>query len=475
MAQVKISIVGAGSAVFSLRLISDICKTKSLAGSFVTLMDVNETRLDDAYELAYQYARDMKADIQFEKTTDLEKAISDADFVINTALVGGHDFLENMRKIGEKHGYYRGIDTQEFNMVSDYYTLTNWNQLSFFLKIANMMEKLSPNAWLLQAANPVFEGTTLISRKSKIKMVGFCHGHYALNNIIDALNLEKEKIDWQVAGFNHAIWLTRFQYKGKDAYPILNEWIEKHPNGNPPKNPFDDQLSPAAIDIYHFYGKMPIGDTVRNSSWKYHYDLETKKKWYGEPWGGADSKLGWKWYEDKLNDITTLTSKSAELLRKNKNIKLSEALSANFSIIPADFANEVKNFYDPSTLSGEQHIPFIDAIVNDHSNRFIVNTLNNGVISGIPDDVAVEIPAIVDKDGIHPEEISPSLPERIVKWYLYPRMMRMEWALEAFEKRNPDLIIEILLRDPRTRSYEQAKAVVDDILSSPFNQEMKKH
>lgn len=463
MASVKISIIGAGSAIFSVRLTSDICKTESLAGSVVTLMDVDESRLDTAYELASQYARGMKADIRFKKTTDLEEAISNTDFVINTALVGGHDFLEKMRKIGEKHGYYRGIDTQEFNMVSDYYTLTNWNQLSFFLKIAKMIESLSPNAWLLQAANPVFEGTTLISRSSKIKMVGFCHGHYAVNDIIDALNLEKEKVDWQVAGFNHAIWLTRFLYNEKDAYSLLNEWIEKHPNGNSPKNPFDDQLSPAAIDAYHFYGRMPIGDTVRNSSWKYHYDLETKKRWYGEPWGGADSEVGWSWYEERLNEITTLTSKAAELLRKNKNAKLSEALSANFSIIPADFAKEIKNFYDPSTLSGEQHIPFIDAIVNNHTNRFVVNVLNKGVIAGIPDDVAVEIPATVDKDGIHPEEIKPSLPKRIVKWYLYPRMMRMEWALEAFERRNPDLIVEILLRDPRTRSYEQAKAVVDKI------------
>lgn len=463
MASVKISIIGAGSTVFSLRLISDICKTESLAGSFVTLMDVDESRLDAAYILASQYARDMKANIQFEETIELEKAISGADFVINTALVGGHAFLEKMRKIGEKHGYYRGIDTQEFNMVSDYYTLTNWNQLSFFLEIATMMEKLSPNAWLLQAANPVFEGTTLISRKSKIKMVGFCHGHHAVNDIVDTLNLEKEKIDWQVAGFNHAIWLTRFHYDGKDAYPILDEWFKEHPNGKSPKNPFDDQLSPAAIDTYHFYGRMPIGDTVRNSGWKYHYDLETKKKWYGGPWGGADSELGWKWYEDRLREITALTSKTAELLKKNKNVKLSEALSANFSIIPADFANEVKSFYDPSILSGEQHIPFIDAIVNNHTNRFVVNILNNGVIAGIPNDVAVEIPARVDKDGIHPEEITPPLPERIIKWYLYPRMARMEWALEAFEKKNPDLIVEILLRDRRTHSYEQARAVVDEI------------
>ncbi|WP_036223854.1 alpha-glucosidase AglA [Mesoaciditoga lauensis] len=463
MSKVNISIIGAGSAVFSVRLTNDICKTKSLAGSSVTLMDVDEDRLNAAYILASRYAKDMNSDISFKKTTDLKEALEGMDFVINTALVGGHAFLEKMRKIGQRHGYYRGIDTQEFNMVSDYYTFTNWNQLSYFLKIAHMMEELSPNAWLLQAANPVFEGTTLISRKSKIKMVGFCHGHYAVNHISEALGLEEEKVDWQVAGFNHAIWLTRFQYEGKDAYPLLDKWIEEHPNGKKPTNPFDDQLSPAAIDTYRFYGKMPIGDTVRNSSWKYHYDLQTKKRWYGESWGGADSEIGWKWYEDRLNQITALTSKIAQALEKNEDMTLREALTLNSDLIPKDFAEEVETFYDPTSLSGEQHIPFVDAITNDNSARFVVNTLNKGTIPGIPDDVAVEVPAKVDKNGIHPEEISPALPERILKWYLYPRMMRMEWALEAFEKKDLNLIAEILFRDRRTTSYEQVKAVVEEL------------
>jgi len=150
-------------------------------------------------------------------------------------------------------------------------------------------------------------------------------------------------------------------------------------------------------------------------------------------------------------------------LKNDENLALRKALEMKSDLIPQDFSEEVENFYSPSTLSGEQHIPFIDAIVNGNSGRFVVNRLNRGVIKGIPDDVAVEVPAIVDKDGIHPEEIDPQVPERILKWYLYPRMMRMEWALEAFEKRDPALIVEILLRDPRTRSYEQAKDTVDEI------------
>lgn len=170
MAPVKISIIGAGSAVFSMRLVNDLCKTKGLTGSLVSLMDIDQTRLDGVHDLATRYVKELGADLRFEKTTELEESLRDADFVINTAMVGGHNYLERARQVGEKHGYYRGIDTQEFNMVSDYYTLSNFNQLKFFVDVARKMEVFCPNAWLLQTANPVFEGTNLIKRCSKPRL-----------------------------------------------------------------------------------------------------------------------------------------------------------------------------------------------------------------------------------------------------------------------------------------------------------------
>jgi alpha-galactosidase len=454
MSALKLSIIGAGSAFFSLRLVGDLCKTKGLSGSSVSLMDIDEKRLNSVHILAMRYATALGANLKFEKTIDIKRSIEGADFVINTALVGGHEQLDASRKAGEKHGYKRGIDSQEFNMVSDYHTLSNYNQLEYFLEIAHSMEEICPNAWLLQSANPVFEGTTLISRYSSIKLVGFCHGHYSVEVLAKSLGLDMREVNWQVAGFNHNIWLTRFLYKGKDAYPILDQWIEEEARKWNPEDPFDDQMSPAAIDMYKFYGRMPIGDSIRNGSWKYHYNLETKKKWYGEPWGGADSDLGWAWYQE--NHLKALT---------DKNFKFALDKSVN-----------LLNEFPPDLKSGEQHIPFIDALINGNQERFILNITNKGpIISGIPEDVVVEVPVIVNKKGIHPEEINPPIPKRIMNMYLAPRRLRMEWALEAFVSGDKMMLQEILIRDPRTKSFEQAKAVVDEILALPFNEEMKKH
>lgn len=468
MSRIKVSIIGAGSAIFSLRLVNDFCKTKELSGSLISLMDVDRARLDAVHSLAKRYAAELGVDIKFEKTTNVKQSIENADFVINTALVGGHEQQEIIREIGEKHGYYRGIDSQEFNMVSDYYTLTNYNQLSFFLDVAHIIEKMAPNAWLLQAANPVFEGTTLISRQTDIKVVGFCHGHYGINTIIKALKINPEDVDWQVAGFNHNIWLTRFRYRGKDAYPLIDKWIKTKSAEWKPKTPWDDQMSPAAVDMYNFYGRFPIGDTVRNGSWKYHYDLETKKKWFGEPWGGFDSQLGWAKYLDRLKRINEEISK----LARNKSVSiLTEARKFASQMLEIPIEEISEDF-----KSGEQHVPFIDALINNTSDRFVVNIPNKGhIIAGIPEDVVVEVPAIVDKDGIHPEKVDPQIPKRIMSMYLVPRMLRMEWALEAFLTGDKMVLQEILVRDPRTKSFEQANSVIEDILSLQFNHEMKKH
>ena len=465
MSSVKISIVGAGSAVFSMRLVSDLCKTPALSGSRVTLMDKDEERLRTVHVLARKLASELDYTIDFVATKNLEQAVEGADFVINTALVGGHAFLSEIREIGERHGYFRGIDSQEFNMVSDYYTLTNWNQLEFMLRLAKLVETRAPDAWLLLASNPVFEGTTLLNRHTQANIVGFCHGYLIIEEICRKLGIEFSETDWQVAGVNHGIWLNRFQYKGDEAYRRIRDEFS-HSKKWAPSNPFDDSFSPAARVMLDFYGLMPIGDTVRNSSWAFHYDNETKERWYGEPWGGVDSAKGWQWYTDLLGFVVKMLRELSMILEKEPDKSLKELLSNVSTALPEDLAGEVSTFFNPDFMSGEQHIPFINAIVNDEKARLVVNVLNKGTIHGLPDDIAIESPAIVSSAGIKMEEIYPHLPQRIIKWYLLPRILRMEWALEAFLNKDTSLITEVLFRDPRTKSREQAERAVSEVFEA---------
>ncbi|MBN1979199.1 MAG: alpha-glucosidase/alpha-galactosidase, partial [Anaerolineae bacterium] len=103
MSSVKVTIIGAGSVVFSLGLVKDLCLTKGLAGSQVSFMDINEERLDIIYRLGARYAEDLGADLRFERTLDRAESLQDADFVINTATVTHEEhFMKRRRELVDK-------------------------------------------------------------------------------------------------------------------------------------------------------------------------------------------------------------------------------------------------------------------------------------------------------------------------------------------------------------------------------------
>jgi len=283
----KIAFIRAGSVRLTLDLINDIEHEKGLSNSSIVLMGIDEKSLDAIYKLTTRLSNELGDSLELEKTTNRKAVLQNADYVINTALAkaktheDGYEQYEKTRKLAERHGYYRGIDAQNFNRVSDYFTFTNYNQLKLALDIAESVQNICPDAWLLNTANPVFEITQLVQRETDAKIIGICHGFHGAHSLFDTLGLDSSRVDWQVAGVNHGIWLTRFRYDGENAYPILDNWIKDNASDWEPSDPWGYELSPAALDMYDFYGKMPINDTVKNNTWKYHYDIATKKDGMG--------------------------------------------------------------------------------------------------------------------------------------------------------------------------------------------------
>ncbi len=452
---IKISIIGAGSAVWSIRVLVDIMLKECLRGAKVYLMDIDEDRLNLVYGFAKRYAEELHVPIEFHKTTDRIEAIKESDFVINSAMAKGHMYYELMREATEKHGYYRGINSVEWNMVSDYHTIWGYYQFKLVMSITRDIEEYAPDAWFINVANPVFELTTLLSRKTKVKVIGICHGHMEFKKIVEELKLNPKEVEAEMIGFNHVIWLTKFKYRDEDGYKLIDEWVKSEAEKYWQKwwwttaNPFDIQLSPAAIDMYKTYGLFPIGDTVRGGTWKYHWNLETKKKWYG-PYGGPDSEIGWMMY------VAFLKQRMHEIYKA-----------------VADTSKPLTSFYPPKP-SGEQVVDIIESIIANKPREYQVNVLNQGSIPGIPDDVAVEMPAIIDGKGIQRRTFKP-LPDKILKYVLYPRMMRMEWALTAFLEGGREKLVEWLMYDVRTKSTQQAEDAINAMLNIPGNEEMKKH
>ena len=189
------------------------------------------------------------------------------------------------------------------------------------------------------AGNPVFAGTTAMTRETGINVCGLCHGHYGFKQVARTIGIDPEKVTWQAPGLNHNIWLTDFFYEGEDIYPQLDTWIdsnielywkEKEKDGGIPC-----QMSPSAIHQYRMYGLMPIGDTPRSGGWWYNTDLETRARWFGVG-GGGDTPAG----RDKI--------------LKGQAKKFQQMKEAAFD----DAVRPIDLFGD--TLTPEAHIPIMD-------------------------------------------------------------------------------------------------------------------
>jgi alpha-galactosidase len=442
LTEVKIGIIGAGSAVFSMSLVRDLCLMEGLKGSTVCFMDIDKGRLRLVYGLAERYADETNSDVKFEQTLERREAMQDVDFMINTALVGGHESRLVEQRVGEEHGYHLGL------------SLGRFHQFNLMLDVARDMEEICPDAWLIQAGNPVFDGCTLMTRETKTKVIGLCHGHYGAYQIAKVLGLDPKEVSFQAPGVNHCIWLTHFRHKGKDAYPLIDEWIENKSEEywrSWDGSPLEGQMSPAAVSLYRIFGLFPVGDTVQQTpsiAWWHYVDLETMKRWFNK-YGGFISKPGWSYYlaslEKKLDRMRQLYEDS------------STSVSQEF----------------PPTMSGEQHVPIIGALVNDNEGKFQVNVPNRGALEGFRDDVVVEVPAMVSGRGVQP--LHGALPRHLTLHILRTRILAMELGLEAFLTGSRNVLLNTILSDHRTRSHEQAQTVMQDLLALPFNRALRDH
>ena len=441
---VRIGVIGAGSATFSLGLVKDIILTAGLKGSEIVWMDIDADRLDAIGKLASRYANEMGADLRFAQTTDREAAIRDSDFVISTADVKGHHHARRIREITARHGYYYGgVD------IGSFYNFR------LMLDIARDIERIAPNAWLIQSGNPVYEGCTLMTRETGAKIIGLCHGHYGTHELCRVLGLDMGRVTWQAPGLNHQIWLNTFLYDGEPAYPLLDEWIatqgEEYWRTHLAERTHDIQMSRGTIAQYHLHGLLPIGDTPRNNSAWMHANIDAKKHWFGEPFGGPDTEIARPFY------VANLDKRLAEVARVANDPTASVA-----SLIGTD-------------KTREQQVPIIDALTNNTGGFFQVNVPNRGMLlDGIPADVVVEVPAWIDRGGLYP--LRPKqLPKKIMLEQIWPKVIEMERELEAFKTGDRSMLLYNALTSSQTHSYEQAVAVLDDLLAMPGHEEMNAH
>jgi len=441
----KIGVIGAGSGIFSLNMIKDLCLTPTLHDATVCFMDIDEERLDAAFTLCNRYAQEVGMKLHIEKTTCREACLRDADFVVCTALVGGYQGWKDGWEIGKKWGFRWG---GSLHVMHDEAFWINFYQLRLMEDVLLDTMRICPNAWLLMVSNPVLAGITYLKRKyPDAKLVGLCHGYSGVNNLIKRLNLDPKKVSYQIPGVNHLVWLNRFYYEGKDAFPLVDKWIERHSEEYFKTCGFSDGTGPKMVDMYRRYGVFPIGDTGNPGGgawgWFYHTDGEEEKRWNEDP----DT-----WFQHYF-------------IWSEKNVERVKQAAYDPTVKVVDLVG--------LEASDEPIISLIEAIHCDIERVIIVNVMNGRLsVPGLPADFEVEVPALVSARGIQPIATEP-LPKAILAYIYRDRIAPVEMELEAIRTRSKDLLVDLVMMDPFCHSRAQAEGLVEDILNLPYHTEMK--
>lgn len=442
----KIVLIGAGSAVFSLSMIKDICLTPGLQGSTVCLVDINQERLDAAYNLCVRYAKELGMELDITKTTDREEGLVGAEYVVNTALACNHQRMQDGLNIAKELGYHYG---SSFHIMHDEGFWINFYQFKMIEEIYLDTRRIAPDAWYILLANPVVAATTMLCRKyHDPKIVGLCEGPTVVSDIFNKLGFDPKDVTYEMVGCNHFVWITKMLYKGEDAFPVLDAWIEKNEH-DPEMTKTNSMLCRKVLDLYKIFGAIPVGDTHSSGGgswgWWYHSSREVEIPYREDPNGIWEG-----YYTGCAQNVADIAKYSSD-----ETIKLTD-------IYPPVHSNEVI-------------IDLIESLACGVEKKIFVNFINEGnYVPGIPLDFNVEVMALCNKMGIQPIHTS-GMPRAILGHLLADRVGPVEVELEAHQNRDEALLVDLVMMDRQTKTREQAQTLVDRILALPWNEAMREH
>ncbi|MDD3997915.1 MAG: alpha-glucosidase [Sphaerochaetaceae bacterium] len=377
-------LIGAGSAQFGLGMLSDIFTSETLAGSKITLVDINENALQKVLKIAKDYVENKHLPFSIEGTVERRNALAGADVVIISVEVGQRFKLwDEDWTLPQQYGI-RQVYGENGGPGGIFHAL---RIVPVILEICDDIARLCPNAYVFNYSNPMTAIVTTVSRKyPDMKFIGMCHEIASLERYLPViLNTPFENLELRSAGLNHFSVLLEATYRdsGLDAYPdILQkayEFFEQEPG-------YSDILA-----YVQAHGSVP---QTEGSTGRLLLDsARSMKSW-------ADRTL----FKQILDHY--------RLLPITSDSHFGEYIQWAYDV--ADHKG-IKDFYTLYQLSlshgeaairTERHeriITIVEGIVNDlQYEEPAVNVMNHAYIGHVPSTVAVEVPAIVGKNGLSP-------------------------------------------------------------------------
>jgi len=432
----KIALIGAGSVVFTRNLCSDILLTPALQGSTIALMDIDPTRLSQARDLVQAIIdrRGLKA--RLEATTDRREAVRDADYVITTFQQGGLDAFRLDIEIPQRYGVEQCVgDTLGPGGV-----FRALRTIPVLIDLCHDMDDVAPDALLINYVNPMAANCWAVDVAAGRPLVGLCHSVQGTSEMLAKwIEVPYDEVIYLCAGINHQAWFLEFRRGSEDLYPLIWKAIER---------PEIYAKEPVRIEMMKHFGYFVTESSGHASEYVPYFRKNAEM---------VDEDLVPR-FRDNCNSWFDFGRTGGYLRHCIKRFKEAQR----------EYRDLLEGIRDlPSGRTHEYGSYIIEAIETNRPIRINGNVPNWGLIDNLPQGCCVEVPCLVDGNGIQPTAVG-ALPTQLAA--LNRACINVqELTVEAAVAGDVEAVYHAVMLDPLTSAVctlDQIRSMVDEMLAA---------
>ena len=429
----KITFMGAGSTVFSKNVLGDTMLCDSFHDVEIALYDIDPVRLEESYlvidgmnKTINQNRATIKKYLGIPQRKD---ALRGADFVVNAIQVGLYDPCTIIDfEIPKKYGLRQTIgDTLGIGGI-----MRGLRTIHVMKGFAEDIEEVCPNAWFLNYTNPMAILSGYMQRYTNVKTVGLCHSvQVCAPVLLDILgfDIDPKTVQTKIAGINHMAWLLEIHDKdGNDLYPEIKRRAKE-------KNATQKHWDMVRFDYIEKLGYYCTESSEHNAEYNPFYIK-----------AGRDDLI--EKFNIPLDEYPRRCIAQIEHWQKQKE----EILNGG----------NVQH-----TRSHEYASRIMEAIWTNTPFKIGGNVLNNGCISNLPREACVEVPCLVDNNGVTPTYVG-DLPLQLAAMNcsnIYPQLL----TIEAARTGKIEHLYQAAMMDPHTGaqlSTDEIVAMCNDLVEA---------
>jgi alpha-galactosidase len=434
----KIAFIGAGSTIFMKNIVGDVLHHAALAEATIALMDIDRRRLEESELVARKLVASMGAGAKVETHMDRRRALDGADFVVVAFQIGGYrpctvtDF-----EVPKAHGLRQTIaDTLGVGGI-----MRGLRTVPHLWAIAEDMRAVCPQALMLQYVNPMAINTWALSaRHPDIRQVGLCHSvQGTAAELARDLEIPVESLRYRAAGINHMAFYLNFEGRQadgsyRDLYPALREGYRA---GGIPK---ESRWNPRCPNLVRYEVLEHLGYFVTESSEHFAEYVP----WFiktGRPDLIDRFRIPLDEYPRRCEEQVAAWKAQAESYRSAERI-------------------EVKR-------SHEYAATIINAVVTGTPSVIYGNVGNRGYVPQLPPGCAVEVPCLVDANGIQPTAVNDIPPQLIA--LMRTNVNVQELTVQALLTEERAHVYHAAMLDPHTAAeldLRQIRSLIDDLIAA---------